>query len=53
KKRAARAVLPDESAETLSAIDGEIDAMEVVSAESKRQEQLEAMTQRVTGAFGG
>lgn len=53
KKRAARAVLPDESAETLDAIDEEIDAMDVVSEEEKRQQELEARTTRIAGAFGG
>lgn len=53
KKRAARAVLPDVGAQTVAAIDGDIDAMDVLTADEKRQQQLDAMAQRVTGAFGG
>jgi hypothetical protein len=52
KKRAARAVLPDESPETLKAIDDDINAMDVPTAEEKRQQDLELATQKVAGAFG-
>lgn len=53
KKRAVRAVLPDVGDETQAAMDGEIDAMDVVSQEEIRQEELQARTQRLAGAFGG
>lgn len=53
KRRAARAVLPDASAETLTNVDADIDAMDVVTADERRQQELEARTARLAGAFNG
>jgi hypothetical protein len=53
KKRAARAALPNLTKSKLEAIDTEIDSMEVVTEEEKRQEAIQAGMDRMTAAVAG
>lgn len=50
KKQTARVALPDADTDTMAAIDGEIDAQTVLTADEKRQQMLDAASARLAQA---
>ncbi len=52
KKRAARVLLPDMPQDKQQTIDDEIDAMEVITEEDRRQDEMKAMTGRLAALNG-